>query len=709
MINNISRYRSLFGTPFLLVSILLIGSLVGAHAQTPSPTPTPAPSTEGTYGNFEITATGEFGIRGLEVNGNHEKYRSDLNYKNGFRVFDSSFLIENNSKNTGLFDSMLVTTSGFGADPSGIFRMNIEKTGIYKFDSNMRRVKYFNNLNNHALSQHDADLRHNFGDFDLTVFPERETLRFRFGYSFNQTDGKAGWNHRGNFGDEFPVDSFVDTTSHDLRAGIEGKVLGFNLSAMYGHRVFTDDTRYTSQGLNLGNNPTDAARMTLFEREYPVRGTTNFGVFNIQRSFAKRLDFTGRLIYSYSKSDFKMFERAVGTDTGQRSPTLPAGRIDLDQVEVNGDSSRPQIRGDIGLTYRVTNAFRISNTFTYDRFSISGGNLFAQDLYLGPANNGTPRASRFIDTLSHWVTGYRRTMNLIEADYQFGRWLGVNVGYRFTDRKVDLSTFERTFSSPTATVHSDQFTNKTHSVIAGAKVKPYKNWSIFADVEHGNSDNVFVRLANTDYTNVRVRSIARFNKFAVNLSFITKDNENPGRSAEINDPNFTAISKSRYFSGSVDWFPHDKFSINTGYTFQHVNSSVDIIIPVGAPTFPSTQRLHGVSQYFVRDSYFFVDVTARPIKRVSLYASYRINDDDGQGDRVVTRPQDIISSYPMTFHTPEARLAIRLTKNIDWNIGYQYYDYKERQTWFPFVNQNYTAHLPYTSLRIYLGKGAVDR
>jgi hypothetical protein len=110
------------------------------------------------------------------------------------------------------------------------------------------------------------------------------------------------------------------------------------------------------------------------------------------------------------------------------------------------------------------------------------------------------------------------------------------------------------------------------------------------------------------------------------------------------------------------------------------------------------------------------------MKRVGLFVSYRIDTDGGQGDLRIMRPQDIVSSYPFTFHQPEARLAIKLTKNIDWNLGYQYYSYSEKQYPLPFTsinsstlipkqiaNQNYTAHLPYTSLTFYFGRSAQDR
>jgi hypothetical protein len=152
-------------------------------------------------------------------------------------------------------------------------------------------------------------------------------------------------------------------------------------------------------------------------------------------------------------------------------------------------------------------------------------------------------------------------------------------------------------------------------------------------------------------------------------------------------------------------------SFSAGYTYNHITSDTDGIVPVGTPIISSTTWFFGKSLYFSKDNFFFVDVTAHPMKRVTFYASYRIDDDGGQGSRVITRPQDIITSYPMRFQTPEAKLAIRLTNRIEWNLGYQYYSYRENLVLNPFgfttfpatviqvpVNQNYTAHMPYTSL-----------
>src|SRR5688500_16510390 len=207
--------KALLSALLLVVTCLVISMVT--HAQTPSPSPS---SDQTTIGGYEITSSIEVGFRGLHVNGDHEKYRSDLNYRTGFRVFDSSFLMESKSGDRRPFDSLLVQSSGWGSDPQGSLRLNIDRTGFYKFASNVRRVRYFNNLKNHVVSfsqpistgsQHRANTLHHFGDFDLTLLPESK-VRYRLGYSFNDTEG-PGTNTIRFSGDEYQVDSTIKSRS----------------------------------------------------------------------------------------------------------------------------------------------------------------------------------------------------------------------------------------------------------------------------------------------------------------------------------------------------------------------------------------------------------------------------------------------------------------------------------------------------------------
>ncbi|HYJ90327.1 MAG TPA: hypothetical protein VEV84_03390 [Pyrinomonadaceae bacterium] len=729
--NSNNRRNLILSAGLSIFALLTVVSI--STAQSPSASPAGSTSSSGqANGNYIIKSSVELGVRGLTVNGDVDKYRSDLNYRAGFRMFDSSFFVQDKSSAVKPFDSALVQSSGWFSDPQGSFRLNMEKAGIYRFDSNVRRVRYFNNLNNHVVnwsqttptgSEHATNTLHHFGDFDLTIFPERESFRMQLGYSFNNTEGPgfATLRFPSSSSDEFQVNSDNKYKSQDFRAGVQGELLGFNLGLNYGHRIFNNNTKYFVDSLNLGNNPASTtASINFLTRLMPTKGTTDFGTFYVQRTFAKVFDFTGRFIYSESRSDTTQSDIA----NGRASAT--GNIIVLDAITAPGKAKRPQARSDIGLTWRPTDRFSVSNTFTFDQFNITGSNSFTE-AQTTTTSSGKPNSPAATTTSGYRLTAYRRFSNLIEGDYQVNRMFAFNIGYRYTHRRVAADEIDIN-ATHVATVGSDLFTNTTHSFIAGTKIKPYKFWSIHADVERGTADNVFTRLSNNKVFNFRLRTIANLKQFTLNLSAIVKNNDNPGMTEPVTGVPSTATianTRTRIFSGSVDWTLRTDLTLASGYTYNQQTSLVDVVVPVGAPDFPTSAYRLGLSAYYMRDSYFFFDVTARPIKRVSLYASYRLDYDPGQGDRLLTRAQDVLTSYPIRFHMPEVRMSIRLTNNIDWNLGYQYYSYREIQFINPFATrtattpatlvpqgiapQNYTAHMPYTSLRIYFGRKTQDR
>jgi hypothetical protein len=288
-----------------------------------------------------------------------------------------------------------------------------------------------------------------------------------------------------------------------------------------------------------------------------------------------------------------------------------------------------------------------------------------------------------------------------------------------------------TVSGVTTNLAPEEATNTTNTLIAGMKIKPIKNWTIYWDVEHGAADNVFTRLENYDYTNFRVRSKYTINKFSFDLSIITKDNTNPEfgyppGSTIVPSFGFIPITniKSQFYSANASWDPASKVSVSGGYTYRHQSTFTPIIFPYQVCTTPACTAGTTIfnaanSQFFMHDHYGYVEVAARPVNRVSLFAAFRMDKDTGQDGLIsptipntfpvqptgVLVYKNVIGGYPMTFITPEFRLAFRINRNVDWNVGYQYYNYKDVTT----PSQNYRAHLPFTSLRFYFGGGAVDR
>jgi hypothetical protein len=268
-------------------------------------------------------------------------------------------------------------------------------------------------------------------------------------------------------------------------------------------------------------------------------------------------------------------------------------------------------------------------------------------------------------------------------------------------------------------------------------MRPTKNWTIYFDGERGTADNVFTRIGNYDFTNIRAKTRwAASRKLNLNLGVIIRDNSNPSEIAgeALND--FGVNLKTRIVQSSVDWLAKDNLSFNFGYNYNWVNSDATIdyvyqVIPAAPPVPAAVFHHFGNALYFQRNNFFYADVVWRPNWRVSFYGSYRVNQDNGQGNRLsdptggtpipggivvngsLKNPANeggtLITSYPMSFQSPEGRVAIRLNRHLDWNIGYQYFNYNEDGflRTFPLNApraQNYHAHLPYMSLRVYIGR-----
>jgi hypothetical protein len=717
---------------FGLALVLIVVQGV-AVAQSPSPSPkksdyneTPAETGE-KAGDFTVISSVEFGYRGLRVDGDLNKYQSDLNYKAGPRLFDSSFLLKSTDGKGGLFDSLLATSTGWGADPQGNLRVSVEKPEWYRFDATYRRFKYFRFLNDFAnpnwvfspatfsvppkqsTGEHGYNTRVKLGDFDLTLLPKNRHIRFNLGFSPERYSGPAFTNYHVG-GNEFILLSQLKSRANDFRVGVDGKLGPVNLSFLQGFRRFRDDSVIdlgVTPGINL--NPT-AASLTSFDRNEPARGSVNYTRFSLQTLVAKKLDVTGRIIYSKAKQNYSFLESFTGRNWNPRItgfPPSPPGAtpniLNLGQYNLTGDTERPNWLGDVGLTFLATDKFRISNTFRVEKFEINGAALFGDFFSLTRGTRTDTIAINDRNVLTN--TEYRKIQNTIEGDYQFSKDYSIHLGYRYGRRRVTeaISGFNLGANAPTALVPAS-FTeeNNTHAILGGFKARPLSEWTLYFDAEHGTADNVFSRIGNYDYTNIRAKSRYKpTSRLAFNLALITKDNANPSEIAGVSLEDFGVKVKSRIFSASLDWTTTSRFSISTGYNYHWINSRaiVDYF-------FNSVQHPLGNSLYFVRNNFFFVESVARVAPRVTLFTAYRINKDNGQGNRLADptgNPGTLIASYPMSFQSPEARLAIKLHHRLDWNVGYQYYNYNESTIVGPRP-QNYHAHLPYTSLRFYFGR-----
>lgn len=701
---------------------LVLLTLVNMRAQQPAPSP-------------EVISSIEFGYRGLSVDGDHNKYRSDLNYKAGPRLFDSTFLYRaNDGHKGGFFDTALVTSTGWGSDPYGQVRMSVENPKWYRFDGSYRRFKYFRFLNtlanpnwifsppefsvppNPITGEHGIDARQTLGDFDLTILPKNERIRFNVGYSPERYSGPAFTNYHVG-GNEFLLLSELRSRADDYRFGADGKLGPIDFSVLQGFRRFRDDG-FIDVGRTLGINvnPTTAS-LNSFHRDEPTRGKVNYTRVSLHTLIAQRLDITARYIYSKATSNSVFSEGFTGLNWNARvsgfPPTPPnstPNTLNLGTYTISQDVERPNTIGDVGVTWLATRKLRISNTFRVEDFEINGLGSFNDFFSLTrPISGGTRTDTIAFSNLPvNTITDYRKYQNTIEGDYAFNARHSIHLGYRYAHRRIEEFFTGFNFGSngsvppPVPSTSQDEQTNNTHTIIGGFKSRVTNNWTIWFDGEHGTADNVFFRIGNYDYTYLRAKTrYLLTNKLSLNLAVITRDNANPSEIAGVSLEDFGVSIKSRVFTSAVDWTVNPKLTVNAGYNYNWINSNavVDYF-------FNGVRHPQGRSLYFMRNNFFFVDTVSQLFPRATLYVGYRINKDNGQGNRVsdpIGNPGFLVTSYPMSFQSPEGRLAIRLHRRLDWNVGYQYYNYNESVLVGPRP-QNYHAHLPYTSLRFYFGR-----
>lgn len=90
-------------------------------------------------------------------------------------------------------------------------------------------------------------------------------------------------------------------------------------------------------------------------------------------------------------------------------------------------------------------------------------------------------------------------------------------------------------------------------------------------------------------------------------------------------------------------------------------------------------------------------------KRADVYIGYNITRDTGDGRGTLPQTSSVaqvfynVQTFPLTYQTPLARVSVKLSAKLRYNVGYQYYGYHED---FGLLSetQNYRAHTGYTSL-----------
>lgn len=658
------------------ISVLLVSCC--CEAQEPvAPTVEPVGATRGeNWRDYNIVDSFETGYRFVSVSGNTDKYDSDENFRNGVRLLNSFFSINSKDGHGPLFDEIIVTTQGLGGDPYRSATVRAQKNRLYEYDLLWRGSDYVNPglTTDGGAGVHELNTSYSLQDHNLTLFPQSR-VRLLLGYSRAAQSG-AGISTVQLFdvsgqgdptGDIFPIFANVKRVQNDYRLGGEVHWLGFTLNLTHGWEDFKDDTPYQLSVFSAGDNPSNPASLSSFFRTEPNHGRSPYWQFALFRN-TRLLNINGRFTYTGGVRAFISNESALGINQ--------FGALANQQIVTFGEAQRPVATGNLTISAFPTSKLAVVNQTSVYNIRTEGNSAYLQ------FDNATQSA----DLLYFQYLGIRTAATETDVHYQLHPRFGLHGGYEYSNRRIASTSQFALVGSPAIPYVQ---TNELNSGTFGFRVQPMRPLTIIADAEIGRASRPFTPRADRNYTALTGQVEYKIKNLQLTALSRSDYNENSVILSAYS-------SHARVYSGSATWTPHSWFSFDATYSKSHLDTLGGIAFFAQSQLFPNQVS------YYISNIHSGTFTAHLNLGRAGFYVGYSIVEDVGDG-----RPTPVTTTvgpplaafqtaqtFPLRFQSPLARLSLRISEKVRWNLGYQYFGYHE----YFFNGENYLANTGYTSI-----------
>jgi hypothetical protein len=729
-----------------------------------------------TLGQYEVRQTFEFGGRIAAFNGNRGMWDSYVNLDSGPRLLEQTLDLHSASHTGLLFDDLSFANFGYGGDPNNVTRLQVQKGTLYNFQGNFRRDKNFfdydllaNPLNppssNPNLpveeSPHIFETTRRMSDFNVNLF-EQAPVRLRVGYGHYINDGGAfSTVHQGT---EALLFQPTRNTSDNYQAGISFRILprtSLNYDQFYTR--YKNDSSWQLAGLpfqlpngtavDLGlpfntvagqpcampivaagaANPVCNGYFS-YSRVGPIRNSYPVEQLSFQSNYLHALDMSGRVSYSGSDSD-----RPDYLETFNGLVTRTAERAS--QQTGPAHSRRVSATVDYATTIRLTDRFRIVDTFRFSNFRIPGTVALSETDLFGATLLSTPNtynpatcpppftaaacpqhtASSGPDVIQSSIDnflGQDLKINTFELEYDLTKRISARLGYRYQRRDIDvglsyvqIGTFlpnrptrggctqvaNNICTLTTVIEGENDFTEiNGHSGLFGFSARPTNSFRISFDTELYSADNTFTRIIPRQFQDYRLRTTYKPKDW---MSFGSVVVIREGRN-NVSDVAHLDHNRSYGFTAAVN--PSEKFSLDLNYDYNDVFSQTNICFvttpsPAVAISCGGAPFATGLSVYTERAHSGGGGLVFRPLARVTAGIGYTIS--SSVGSTLILNPNAPTGPLSYNYHLPQATLAIDLNKHLTYKTGWNFYDYHEKSDPGPTAPRNFRGNVFTLSMR----------
>jgi hypothetical protein len=258
----------------------------------------------------------ELGYRFVDVSGNEQMYRSQINEREGFLL--RSFLLTAPGP-TSFFDTFRIDATDLGAGPAGSLRARARLSGIYDLQLSYRRTEMYSALPAFANplfdqgiipGEHTYNRVRNVFDVELTLFPG-SVITPILGYTRNRYEGPGRTSyHVGQ--DEFRLTDNLDDEDQEIHVGAAFDAGPISGQVIQGWRKLHEvQTQNLVAGAGSGNNSGTVLGVPVSLNDFNRTTKTDANTPVTSASVTGRLGDRIKLVGSY-------FHAAAQGDTGSQ-------------------------------------------------------------------------------------------------------------------------------------------------------------------------------------------------------------------------------------------------------------------------------------------------------------------------------------------------------------------------------------------------------
>ncbi len=660
-----------------LVSLLVCPLAI---AQQPVTFSAESPAISHELGGYSVSNSFDFGYRFANVGGSHDLYRASVNFGDGLRLFQGRLRVNSVDGKGGVLDEFSLRSSGAGGDPYQAHVIRAEKNGLYRYDLQYRLVRYHNRLPSLWRGEHGLSVERAMQTHDITLLPGSD-FEVLLGYDRNGRSGPgfASVGTTDNFGvldaqNYLRYQADLRQSNKQYRAGFTANFIGLALTATHAVDLYEEEGRQTDAS-GLPSATSNIQLVGEFVRSQPFHGRTPITTLALRSGKDPVIGFNSRFVYASGTRNSALMDNITVPD----SATTIAG---FREAFIVGDASRHQSSGETTIVLLPTARWTITNTTAFHNTRIDGDASFIEvgffrDEYL-----------RF----SH--LGIRRISNASEANYRALKEVSLYGAYRFSTRQARSSDALR-YPDFEFGRDLEAVDNKLRSGAAGVRWLPGRNVRASFDVEIGRADRPLTPTSERRFHNQSARIRWRARDFTVSAYFKNRANDNP---TEL----LAYSSKSRSQGVHASWLhPDTGVVVDMGYSLLNMDVSTGILDLFEFDGEP--ERLRSVYASSIHNLNFAIRAT--PARRVTLHLAYNLTKDTGGGEFDLDFAERsafslegayLMTSLPMSYHSPQVRLSVAMRANLAWNFGWQYYGYLERIA----GTRGFRSHVGYTSLTV---------